>query len=89
MKMIKESKLYVCVEDQDNTTLLPCEKQQPEATTTARGGATYGQRHKRGDTDRERARESEGGEERVIQVLLRGSTVDSTVHNSTYCICST
>lgn len=64
MKMIKESNyIYVCVEDEDNTTLLPCEKQQPEATTTsttARGGATYGQRYKTGERERER----EGGEER-------------------------
>ncbi len=87
MKMIKESKLYVCVEDQDNTTLLSCDKQPPEATTTtsttARDGATNGQRYKRGERARERERE--GGEERGMQVLLQGGSVDSTVHNSTYC----
>jgi hypothetical protein len=37
------------------------------------------------ERERERERARGRGRERVIQVLLRGSSVDSTVHNSTYC----
>ncbi|CAN5976435.1 unnamed protein product, partial [Sphagnum jensenii] len=64
----KREQLYVCVEDEDNTTLLPCEKQQPEAKQHQRQqeaaphmGSDIKEERER---ESEREREREGGEER-------------------------